>query len=116
MDRFAVSVDRPVQVVWLAPNRHGSFVHSPGAPNRSGESSPSLLIFGDIPQYPAHDRCVRYGDAALGYHGGEIAIAEAVRDVPPNAQLDDIGRETATTIDGVARRGTGHPRPLLQEV
>ena len=49
-----------------------------------------------------------HGDAALGHHGGQIAIAEPVPDVPPDTLLNDVDGEAAAAVDRVALGCLGH--------
>jgi hypothetical protein len=51
---------------------------------------------------------VRDDNAALGHHRGETSIAQPVGDVPPDAQLDDLGIEAATSVNAISHYGIGH--------
>jgi hypothetical protein len=53
------------------------------------------------------NRRVRHDNAALGHHRHEVPIAQSVGDVPADAQLDDLGIEAATSVNGIADYGPG---------
>src|SRR5271163_3903885 len=66
---------------------------------------------------PAHsdspneeNRRVRHDDATLGHHRLEISIAQSVGDVPAHAQLDDLGIEPTTSVNGISNNRLGHWR------
>jgi hypothetical protein len=54
------------------------------------------------------NRRVRHSNAPLGHHRLEISIAQAVGDVPADAQLDDLGIEAAASVDGISGYRPGH--------
>jgi hypothetical protein len=54
------------------------------------------------------NRRVRHANAALGHHRREISIAQPVGDVPADAQLDDLGIEAATSVNGISDNTPGH--------
>src|SRR6202035_1701382 len=89
-------------VVLPAPHRDRGFVHAPGGAHGPRVSRPALLEFRYIPQYPAQDGCVGYGNAPLGHHRHQIAVTEPVGDVPANADLNDLDRVPPTAVDRVA--------------
>ena len=47
---------------------------------------------------------------ALRHQSDEIAITQAVGEIPANAGLDDIAGEPPTSVDGFAFNGLGHGR------
>ena len=51
---------------------------------------------------------MRHTNSALGHHRVEIPIAQSVGDVPADAQLDDLGIEAATSVDGISDDRSGH--------
>ena len=51
---------------------------------------------------------------ALGHHGHQVAVAQPIRDVPANAQLDDFGRVATPALNGVAGSGSGHGGSLAK--
>jgi hypothetical protein len=53
----------------------------------------------------------RHGDAALGHHGGQVAVAEPVGDVPADTQLNHFDGEAASTVKRVAWGCTWHSGP-----
>ena len=57
---------------------------------------------------PRHDRGVRNVEPALGHHGHGVALAEAVGDVPADAELNDFRFEPTSAINGVAGNGFRH--------
>jgi hypothetical protein len=74
---------------------------------------PMILLY-EIVQVldPSHDRCMSKVHIALRHQSHEIAIAQAVSEVPTNTGLDDIARESPTPVDGIAFNGLGHgPAP-----
>jgi hypothetical protein len=77
-------------------------------PDRSHEAVPSFLELRHIANYPTMNRRVRHHNAALGHHRHEIPIAQSVGDVLAYAQLDDLGIEPATSINGISVNRLGH--------
>ena len=53
---------------------------------------------------------MRHVYVALRHQAHEIAIAQAVSEVPTNTGLDDIARESPTPVNGIAFNGLGHGR------
>jgi len=51
---------------------------------------------------------MRHGNTPLGHHCHEIPIAQPIGDVPANAQLDDLGIETAAAVNGISDYRPGH--------
>src|ERR1022692_4893119 len=92
IDCLAVLVDGAVQVMPLALDRDVGLVDSPGGPNRDCRA-------GDL-------------DAALGHHLHEVAIGKPIRDVPPYAELDNVGIEGALVVHRVTSDRLLHPPPL----
>ena len=102
-----------------------SLVNAPGATDRTGKSVPALLEFRNMPDHPSHDRRVRKDHAALGHHRNQISVAQAIGDVPPHAQNNDLGIELAFYIDRITVLAFGHRasplatqssrRPLLHQ-
>ena len=101
VDRFARLVDRPIDVVQLTLDRYGRLVHSPGSTDRSRKSRPAFFALGHIAKDPKHDRRVRHRDFAISHHGDQVAVAQAIRQVPAYAQLNDVRIETTPTEDSV---------------
>jgi len=102
IDRLSVFVHRTIKICRFAANTDCSLVHAPGGIYRACEASPALFEFRHVAQDPTHDRRVRHDDAALGHHGGQVSIAQPIRDVPANAELNGLGLEPAASIDRVA--------------
>src|SRR3977135_3069947 len=82
-----------VQIVPFALDRDVRLVNAPGTTDRAGKAIPALLKLRNIPNDPSHDRRVRNDDATLGHHRHEISIAQAIGDVPPHAQKNNLGVE-----------------------
>src|SRR6185437_10170831 len=114
VNRSTVPVHSPIHVMRPAANGHGGLVHSPGGPNWPGKSCPPLLILWDIPMHPPHDRRMRHGDAALGHHGDQVAVAEPVRDVPADALFDHFDGVAPPAVHGVAWNSTRHSGPHFE--
>src|SRR5271156_3574193 len=102
IDCLAVLVDGAVQVMPLALDRDVSLIDSPGGPNRFGEPSPPLLVLRYVAGYPSKDCRVGNLDAALGHHLHEVAIGKPIRNVPPYAELDNVGIEGPLAVHRVA--------------
>ena len=58
--------------------------------------------------YPAHDGRVADGDISLGHHGRQVAIAQVVREVPADAQLNEFWGVATPKINVVAGGRLGH--------
>jgi hypothetical protein len=114
VDGLTVPVDCPVQVMFASSHGDGGFVHAPGEVHWPRVSCPALLEFRHIARYPAENRRMGDGDAALGHHLDEIAIAEAVSDVPPDAELNSFGREPPSAVDRVSLYRFCHSAPHLE--
>jgi hypothetical protein len=106
----AVLIDSAIKIIPLAQNFYISFVHAPGSIHRPCEAVPSLLELRHISTQPKNRR-VRHDNAALGHHRLEIPIAQSVGDVPAHAQLDDLGIEPATSVNGISNNWLGHSAP-----
>ena len=114
IDCLAVLVDGAVQVMPLALDRDVGLVDSPGGPNRFGEPSPPLLELRYLASYPSKDCRVGDLDVALGHHLHEVAIGKPIRDVPPYAELDNVGIEGALVVHRVTSDRLRHPAPLIR--
>ena len=66
-----------------------------------GVTRPAPFEFRYIAHDPAHDGRVGDGDPVLGHHGDEVAVAQAVGDVPANAELDGVGLKSSAAVDRV---------------
>src|SRR5258707_13585069 len=95
-----------------ATDRHSCFVHTPRLTRRSGKASPSTLVLWRIVQHPAHDRGVGDDDLAFSHHRRQITVAQAISDVPANAEFDGFSWKATTPINRVASYGLGHARVL----
>jgi len=96
----------------LALDRDVGLVDSPGGPNRFGEPSPPLLVLRYVAGYPSKDCRVGDLDAALGHHLHEVAIGKPIRNVPPYAELDNVGIEGPLAVHRVTSDRLRHPAPL----
>ena len=114
IDCLAVLVDGAVQVMPLALDRDVGLCDSPGGPNRFGEPSPPLLELRYLASYPSKDCRVGDLDVALGHHLHEVAIGKPIRDVPPYAELDNVGIEGALAVHRVTSDRLRHPAPLIR--
>src|SRR5450631_4650645 len=101
-------VDGPIEIIPLPPDLDVGLVDAPGIIHGSCEAVPSLLELRHISNHPTVDRRVRHGNTPLGHHRHEISIAQPVGNVPANAQLDDLGIEAATSVNGISDNGPGH--------
>ncbi len=70
---------------------------------------PSTLVLGQIVQPPMHDRRVGHGDPAPGHPRSQSAIAQLVRDLRVDTQLEGLLREPTAPIDSVACDTCGPP-------
>lgn len=111
VDRLAVLIDRPIQVVPSASYGNRGFVDPPRAVHAARVSRPSLLELRHVAQHPAQNRRVRHVDPALSHHGDQVPIAQPARDVPTNAELNDLSLEPASAVDRVARYCSCHSAP-----
>src|SRR5260370_40756549 len=101
-------VDSAVEKIPLAPDLYIGLIHAPGGIHGPCEAVPSLLELRHIANHPTVNRRVRHTNAALGHHRHEISIAQPVGDVPADAQLDDLGIEAATSVNGISDNRLGH--------
>src|SRR5258706_4286775 len=96
------------EIVPLATNTDVSLVNPPGRTDTAREAMPPFLELGYVPNHPAQYRRVGYFHAPLGHHGYRVPITQPVGDVPAHAQLDDLGVENTTTVNGITSGGAGH--------
>ncbi len=54
-----------------------------------------------------------YLDSTLGHHFNKVPIAQPIRDVPADTQLDDLPIEHPSTIDAVTGDRFGHSELLF---
>jgi hypothetical protein len=87
--------------------RYCLFIHAPARIGRLRKSRPAALLLGKVAQHPAQDGRVGHCDATLSHHGGQITVAELVREVPTDAQFNDLRGVATTAVDRVARHGSG---------
>ena len=111
--RSSVLVDRSIEVIPFASNANVRLVGAPGSTDGPRESVPALLIFRHVPGYPSEDCAVGHRDPALRHHCNEVPIAQPIRDVPANAQLNDFSIEHSSAVDWVTGDRFGHSEPLL---
>src|SRR6267143_6920028 len=108
INSLALLVYRPIQVVPFASNRDVSLIYSPGGAHASRITVPALLELGYIPNHPSQNRCMRNHDAAFGHDFNEVSIAQPIRDVPAYAQLNDVGVEYSSAVNGITSDRPGH--------
>ncbi len=97
----------------FASNGNVRLVGAPGTTDGPRESVPALLKFRHVPGYPSEDCAVGHRDPALRHHCNEVPIAQPIRDVPANAQLNDFSIEHSSAVDWVTGDRFGHSEPLL---
>ena len=98
VDRFALLVDRAVQVARLRSGTTIGLVNAPGRTNTLRPAVPPPLVLRYVLEDPSHGRGVRYVYVALRHQSDEIAITQAVGEIPANAGLDDIAGEPPTSV------------------
>ena len=102
IDRLSVLIDGSIQIVPLPADRNIRLVRSPRAADAAAESVPTLLKLWYKPQSPSEDRRVHDADTALGHHLDQVAVGEAIADVPAHAKDDNLGVEPSLSIDPVS--------------
>jgi len=112
VDRLPLFVDRAVQVSGLRTGVDVCLVDPPGGAGRLRPAVPPLLVFGDLPKDPPHDGGMRHVYLALLHQRHEVAIAQAVGEIPANAGFDHITREPPATVNCITFNWLGHgPAP-----
>src|SRR5258705_13762776 len=115
VDRSAVLVHGSIKVMSSASNWNGGLVHPPRRMQAGGVTRPAPFEFRYIAHDPAHDGRVGHGDPVLGHHGDEVAVAQAVGDVPANAELDGVGLKSSAPVDRVRCLCLGHTTLLRKD-
>lgn len=108
LDRLAFLVDSTIEVSCFRPGPNVGLINAPGRADRLRATVPPLLLLRHVSIDPAHDRSVADVHAPLGHEGDEIAIAQAVGQVPASTALDDFSRESPTPVNGIAFNGLSH--------
>ena len=105
---LAVLVDSPIEKIPFPLNFDIGFIDTPGSIDGSGVAVPSLLELRHIAIHPTKNRRVRHDNPPLRHHRGEIPIAQAVSDIPADAQLNYLGIKAATSVNGISDYGLRH--------
>lgn len=87
-DRLAFLVDSTIGVSCFRSGPNVGLINAPGRADRPRATVPPLLVLRHVSIDPAHDRSVADVHAPFGHEGDEIAIAQAVGQVPANTALD----------------------------
>ncbi len=95
---LALLINGTIQVAHLGPGANVGLVDAPGRTDRPRPAVPPPLVFGDVAQNPSDDGRMRHIHLTLGHQRHEIAIAQSVGQVPAHAGLDNLARESATTV------------------
>ena len=95
----------------LGLDRDVRLVHPPRGTNRLGETPPALLELRNAAGYPPKHGRMGHLDAALGHHFDWVPVRQPIRDVPPHAQLDDVGGKHSFAVDRVTGNRPGHSAP-----
>src|SRR5450631_3654354 len=115
VDGLAVLVDGAIKVVPFGFDRDVRLVHSPRCADGLGESAPPLLELRDVPGHPSQDRRMCDLDATLCHHLDQVSVREPIGDVPPHAQLDDVGIEYTFAVHWVTRDRLRHSEPPAKD-
>src|ERR1700733_10538272 len=107
------SVASPMRRGSTTSRRTVGLVDSPGGPNRFGKSAPPLLKFRHVARHPSKDRRIGDPNASLSHHLHQIPIREPIRNVPPYAELDNVGIEGPLAVHRVTSDRLRHPAPLI---
>jgi hypothetical protein len=93
IDDLAVLVDRPVQIGPSAGYPHVRLIDEPAVTRSVAAQAGSLDELGTEPLHPAIDVDVVHNDAALGQQLIDIAVGQAVAQVPAHRDRDHLPRK-----------------------
>src|ERR1022692_4793054 len=115
VDGLAVLVDGAIKVVPFRFDRDVRLVHSPRCADGLEESVPPLLELRDVPGHPSQDRRMGDLDATLCHHLDQVSVRQPIGDVPPHAQLGDVGIEYTFAVHRVTRDRLRHSEPPAKD-
>jgi hypothetical protein len=93
VDEAAELVDRPVDVAPATAHLHILFVFRPAVTDRVPAGMSGVGEQGCEAQYPAVDTDVIDGDTPFGQKFLDVAVGQAVAQVPAHRHGDDLGRK-----------------------
>src|SRR5450631_2267595 len=67
------------------------------------------------PGHPSQDRRMGDLDATLCHHLDQVSVRQPIGDVPPHAQLDDVGIEYTFAVHRVTRDRLRHSEPPAKD-
>jgi hypothetical protein len=118
VNRSALLVYTPVEVVPVALDVDEGLVNPPRRTDGAREAVPALFDFGDVALNPTADRAGNPLDATLEHHLREVAVGQLIGDLPAYAQQNDLvgevtlpehGMMLATSHRGSPETGLSHP-------
>src|ERR1700689_3436449 len=111
VDCLAVLVDGAVKIVQSRPDRNVRLIDPPRGADQFGKPAPALFKLRNIPRYPAKHGRVSNLNTTLGHHLHEIPVRHPIGDVPPHAQLDNVGVERPFPVHRVTGNRLRHSTP-----